>query len=117
MNDLLSETAIEKLVLLFVLTAFMLVFWIFETMWRNDRRWIIPTIILPPVILAFIYNYWEETRGKCFFVGLFIVTLLLLGAVTGFSFVYRVGMILGHVALWPFYVGEYLYLYWQQGRV
>jgi len=108
MNEYLSNDAIDNLVLLAISAFFMLIFWILESAWRNDRRWIPPVLIFPPIILAFIYNYWEETRAKCFFVALYFVTITLLSGVTGYNFIYRVGLIIARLAFWPYYAFDYI---------
>ena len=111
MNEYLSNDAIDNLVMLAVAASFMIIFWILETAWRNDKRWILPIFILPVIIFAFIYNYWEETKAKCFFAGLYIVIVILLSAVTGYNFMYRIGMIFEKIGFWPYYAIEQLRIY------
>lgn len=114
MNEYLSNDAIDNLSMLVISAAFLLIFWILETAWRNDKRWIMPIFILPPLLLVFICKYWEETKAKCFFCGLFVIILVMLGAVTGYNFIYRVGSLFGHIAIWPYYLYGFIkpYVAW-----
>jgi len=107
MNEYIDDNAIDNLVMLVVSGAFLLVFWILETAWRNDKRWIIPIFIFPPLLLIFIYNYWEESRAKCFFVALYLVIIVLLGSVTGYDFFYRVMLTFKKIVFWQYMLFNY----------
>jgi len=111
MNEYLSDDAIDNLVMLAIAAFFLIIFWILETAWRNDKRWLLPVFILPVIILLFIYKHWEETRAKCFFAALYIVIIILLSAATGYNFMYRIGLIFERIGFWPYYAFEQLKIY------
>lgn len=107
MNEILSQQAVGKMLLLFVFIAFMLLFWILENAWRNDKRWVIAILLIPLTTIIFVLKYWDENRAKCFFAGLYILTLILLEAVTGFSFVAMLARLLWDLAVWPYSLWHY----------
>jgi hypothetical protein len=104
MDNVIGNNSIEDLFKILALGASLLIFWIIETVRRNNKKEVLWIAIFPPSILFFIVKYWEETRGKCFFVALFIVMVFFIGAVTHHNFAGRLGLILETVALWPYYL-------------
>lgn len=104
MNEIVSQTATDYLFKIFILATALVFFWILESVWRHDRRWLLPIIAFPCAIFLFVFNYWEETRAKCFFGALVFVMMLLVGGVAGFSFFEQVMHILKLIAFWPYYV-------------
>jgi len=103
MNDYIDEDFINKLMMLLALAAALIVFWILETVWRNEKRGLVLVAMFPPAILYFIIKYWEETRAKCFFAALFVVMLVLISAVTHYDFGMRILALFKIVSIWPYY--------------
>src|SRR5579863_8306532 len=110
MEELVNQSAVYHLFQLFAFGTSFLVFWVLESVWRLDRRWIIPIIIFPCSIFLFIFVYWEDSRAKCFFAALFLVVMLLVGGLVGQSFFDQMLAFFKLVAFWPYY----LFLYAQQ---
>lgn len=104
MNEIVDQTATDYLFKLFVLATALVFFWILESVWKNDRRWFMPIIVFPCAIFLFIFNYWEETRAKCFFAALTFVIMLLVSGVVGFELFQQVMHILKIIAFWPYYL-------------
>jgi hypothetical protein len=108
MNEFVSLNAIDNLFKLCVLATALVLFWLLESVWKNDRRWLIPIFIFPGCLFLFVVNHWEETRGKCFFAALLYVMILLISGVVGYSFFEQVLHMLKVIAFWPYYVWAYL---------
>ena len=108
MDEIVSQNAADNLFKLFVLTTALILFWILESAWRNDKRWLIPIFIFPPSLFLFVVNYWQETRGKCFFAALLFIMMLLVSGVAGHELFSQLMNTLKVVAFWPYYVGTYL---------
>lgn len=104
MNDIIDQNATDYLFKIFVLATALVFFWILESVWKNDRRWLLPIIVFPCVIFLFVFNYWEETRGKCFFAALVFVMMLLVSGLVDFSLFTQVMHIVKVVAFWPYYL-------------
>jgi hypothetical protein len=104
MNEIVNHSATDYLFKIFVLATALIFFWILESVWKNDRRWLLPIIFFPCAIFLFIFNYWEETRGKCFFAALAFVIMLLVSGFVGFELFEQVMHILKIVAFWPYYL-------------
>lgn len=104
MNDIIDQNATDYLFKIFVLATALVFFWILESVWKNDRRWLLPIIVFPCAIFLFVFNYWEETRSKCFFAALIFVMMLLVSGVAGFSFFDQIMHLLKVIAFWPYYL-------------
>ncbi len=104
MNEIVNQTATDYLFKICILATALVFFWILESVWRNDKRWLLPIVVFPCAIFLFIFNYWEETRAKCFFMALVFIIMLLVDGVAGFSFFKQVIHILKLIAFWPYYV-------------
>ena len=104
MNEIVSQNATDYLFKIFILAIALVFFWILESVWRNDKRWLLPIMVFPCAIFLFVVNYWEETRAKCFFGALVFTMMLLVSGVAGFGFFDQVIHILKLIAFWPYYV-------------
>lgn len=108
MNELVSQSGAENIFKIFVLGTFMILFWLLESAWTNNKRWLIPIFIFPPTIFLFVVNYWSETRAKCFFAALLFIIMLLISGVIGHGLFERIMHMLKLIAFWPYYLGAYL---------
>ena len=107
MGDIVDQSAVGHLFELFVFATAMIIFWFIESVWRLDRKWMIPIIIFPPSIFYFIITHWEESRAKCFFSSLLIFVMLMVGGVVGESFIMQMIALFQLIAFWPYYLYAY----------
>lgn len=108
MDEIVNQSAAYHLFQLFCLATALIVFWVLESVWRLEKRWMIPILIFPPSIFLFIYVYWEESRAKCFFGALLLAVMLLVGGLVGSSFFVMIFSFFKEVAFWPYYLFTYL---------
>lgn len=108
MEDIVNQNAVDHLFEVFVLATSLIIFWFLESVWRLNRRWLIPIIIFPPSLFIFVFMYWEESRAKCFFGGLLLIVMLLVGGLVGKSFFMQMLAFFQLMAFWPFYLSKYL---------
>lgn len=102
--DIINQSSIDHLFSVFALATAMIIFWFLESVWRLNRRWLIPIIIFPVSIFLFIFIYWQESRAKCFFAALLIFTMLLIGGLVGKSFFVQILGLFKLIAFWPYYL-------------
>lgn len=103
MNESISVGAIDSLYELFVLGICLIVFWILESVWRNNKYGLIFIIIFPPTLIYFIIKYWDETRGKCFFAAMLFMMILLISAVTDYNYCARIWHLIQSISFWAYY--------------
>ncbi len=111
--DEISSTIVDthdadKIFQLFVIATVMMLAWLLEAAWKNDKRWILPILIFPPCVVIFAYKYWEETRARCFFISLLLAVMLIIGGVVGFNLAARVIQMLEVIVLWPYFVVRFV---------
>lgn len=99
----MANHPIEKIYVIFVMFAFMMIFSIYEIMWRNDRKWMIPTLIFPAIIIPYVFKNFEETKGSCFFFCLMLLVCTMISGLTGYSFTMQLFHVLLIFAFWPYY--------------
>lgn len=104
MNEVVGKQLIDSIFQVLVFSCLLLIFWILETVWRNDKRGIIFIVIFPPCLIYYIIKYWDESRGKCFFAALLAVMILLISGVTEYNFMLRLWDLIIVVSLWPYYL-------------
>jgi hypothetical protein len=103
MDEITNTGAVNNLYLLFAIATTMLLAWLFEAVWNNDKRWLLPVIVFPLSIIIFVLKYWQETRARCFFIALLGVTLLIVGGLVDVSIIKKIIALLQYVAFWPYY--------------
>lgn len=108
LDTVINQSAIDHLYELFALATCLIFFWFIESVYRLDKRWLIPVIIFPPSLFMFIMLHWEESRGKCFFASLLVVLMLLIGGLVGYSFFVQILSFFKLLAFWPYYAYAYL---------
>lgn len=108
-DTIIDQSAVDHLFQIFALCSSLIFFWFLESVYRLDKRWLLPIIIFPCSLLLFIMVFWEQSRGKCFFAALLLAVMLLIGGLVGFSFVERIFSLLQLVAFWPYYVIGFFY--------
>ena len=108
MNDLLGDSAIQNLFMLFVATNFAIIFWFLEAVWRENKSAAISIFFFQALILFFIFKYWEKNRFKYFIAALFMIIVILIGAVTRYSFITRLMALLQLVSIWPYHAYKYI---------
>lgn len=107
MNNIIGNNSLEDLFKILFLCTALLIFWIIETVRRNKKIEAVWILIFPPCILYFIIKYWQDTRGKCFFVVTFAAVVFLISAVTHYNFAERIWGILQIISIWPYHLFEY----------
>lgn len=107
MNEIIDQNAIENLYMLFVFATALAFFWILESVWANDKRWLPAIIILPATILIFILNYWEETRFRCFIASLLFFIIFVISGLVGYDFLAEISKLLFKVLFWPYYTYKF----------
>jgi hypothetical protein len=111
MNEIVNQSATDYLFKIFVLAIALVFFWILESVWKNDRRWLVPIIVFPCAIFLFVFSYWEETRAKCFFAALILIIMLIVSGIVGFDFFDQIMHILKVIAFWPYYLTSAIAVY------
>ncbi len=104
MDEIVNQNATDYIFKIFVLAIALVFFWILESVWKHDRRWVLPIIVFPCAIFLFVFNYWEETRAKCFFAALIFAMMLLVSGAVGFSILEQIMHLLKVIAFWPYYL-------------
>lgn len=104
MEDLVNQSAVDHLFQVFALATALIVFWFIESIWRLNRKWMIPIVIFPCSIFLFIFVYWEESRAKCFFATLLLIVMLLVGGLVGHNFFEQILAMFTLIAFWPYYL-------------
>ena len=102
-----DQSAIDHIFQYFALFTALLFFWFIESVYRLDKRWLIPIILFPCSIFMFILVHWEESRGKCFFASLFLFIMIIVGGLIGHSFFDRMADLFKIVSFWPYYLYAY----------
>lgn len=108
MDEIADQSAIGYMLKLFVIAMFLLIFWLLEAVWQRDKRWIIPILIFPPLLIPAVIHAWEFARARCFFTALFIVIVLLAGAVANYNFALQLWIIVRDLSIWPYYLLQQL---------
>ncbi|HSX20536.1 MAG TPA: hypothetical protein VLG38_05380 [Gammaproteobacteria bacterium] len=103
-DTIIDQSAVDHLFQLFALATCLVMFWFLESVYRLDKRWLLPIVIFPISIFLFIIIHWEESRSKCFFASLLFLVMLLVGGLIGYSFFVRILTFFSHIAFWPFYL-------------
>jgi hypothetical protein len=106
MNDypVMGMGGINVIFEIFVVVSLLILCWILEVVWRNEKKNILYVIICPPFLLYYIYKYWEEMRAKIFFVLVLLAIMLMISVVTRYNYVIRLGALYQLIFLWPYYV-------------
>lgn len=107
MNQIISSQ--DYLLKFFVIVMLLLIFWIFEGIWRKDKRWAIPILLCPPILLIGIIFAWEQVRGRCFFAALFAVMIVLISAVTHYNYGVDLSLLLLDLTLWPYHLLQQIF--------
>lgn len=106
MNEPIGSGAIEALFKILVVASLLIVFWIFEVIWRNERKGLLFILIFPPALIYYIIKYWIDTRSKLFFAGLLILMIVLIGSVTEYDFLSRIAALYQISLFWPYYLWQ-----------
>ncbi len=107
-DTIINQDSIEHLFQLFALATALILSWFLESVYRLDKRWLIPIIIFPCSLFIFIIVHWEKSRGKCFYAASLLGLVLIIGGLVGESFFVRILEYLKLLAFWPYYVYAYV---------
>lgn len=102
--EIINQSGIDHLYELFVLGSALIFFWFLESVWRINKRWLVPVLLFPCSIFLFSFIYWEESRSKLFFTALLLFVMLIVGGLVGKSFFVQILSIFKIAAFWPFYL-------------
>lgn len=104
MNETMHTGITDALLKIFVLALALIFFWILDSVWNTNRKWLIPIILFPPAISLFVFHYWQETRAKCFFGAATVAMLLMISGIVDLALATRVLHIVTQVSFWPYHL-------------
>lgn len=102
-NEIVNTDSIYKLYMLFMAATFIILFWIVEAIWRDDKRAVLVILLLPVTLVYYTFKHWQKTKGRCFFAALLLVMITLIGFLTNYGFAEQILNVLGLVAVWPYH--------------
>jgi len=109
LDELADTSAIDNLTKVFVLIGFLIFFWILEPTIKHKKKWILPIMLLPALMVIPTIQLWRYTRGRCFFLGSFCILIIFIDGVTKYSFATQLWIILRDLSIWPYYAVKFVF--------
>lgn len=102
MDSMTGNKPVDSLYMLLLSATFMMIAWIMESIWRNDKRGVFIILLFPLAIFFYIFKYWEDTRARCLFTVLLLIMVLFIGAFAGSNFIGNIFTLMQELSIWPY---------------
>ena len=99
---------VNILYLVFVLLASMASFRLIFHIFSEHRKWLLPVLLLPVIVIAFCFMHWNSSRAYVFFFLLTLFTSILITALSGHAFDLTLLSEVLKVGLWPLVAAQAL---------